>query len=442
MPKKQPQKSFFLVVVILTFLLGGIWFAVKGDTTPPKIILHEEMKFIGPNQELEFSVEDKKSGMEFAKVSIRQDDYKREISMFDFPREGVHRKELKLNIKPGSLGLKDGKATLIISAGDYSLFDNETTLEKEIVIDTHPPRIEMMRSFNHYISVGGSCLALYNVSEDALESGILVRDIFFKGYPLATDGMHVVYFALPWNASTLTPIMLVAKDDAGNAAKISFPCSIRMKTFRKVKMNISDRFLNQKMPEFINRCDNLGDDNLDAFLKVNRRLRQENKRSIDAICNKSLTERLWEGSFLRMKGSPEAQFADKRTYYHNGKMIDEQVHMGVDIAALKQFPVKAANNGMVVFADYIGIYGNTIIMDHGQGLFSMYSHLSGFKVKPGTEVKKGGVIGHTGTTGLAGGDHLHFSMIVHGIFVNPKEWWDPHWIKDNITAKLQPDKFN
>jgi len=57
-------------------------------------------------------------------------------------------------------------------------------------------------------------------------------------------------------------------------------------------------------------------------------------------------------------------------------------------------------------------------------------------------VKKGDIIGNTGTTGLAGGDHLHFSMLVHGTFVNPKEWWDPHWIKDNITAKLQPAQSN
>jgi len=207
-------------------------------------------------------------------------------------------------------------------------------------------------------------------------------------------------------------------------------------------MDISDSFLNQKMPEFSARYDNLRGSNLDIYLKVNNWLRKESDRKIKAVCSKSHPQRLWDGPFLRMEGSPEAQYADNRTYYYQGREIDKQVHLGVDIAALEQFPVKAANNGIIVFADYLGIYGNTIIIDHGQGIFSSYSHLSSLKVKPGVEVKKGDVIGNTGTTGLAGGDHLHFSMLVHGVFVNPKEWWDSHWIKDNITTKLQPAQSN
>jgi murein DD-endopeptidase MepM/ murein hydrolase activator NlpD len=77
-----------------------------------------------------------------------------------------------------------------------------------------------------------------------------------------------------------------------------------------------------------------------------------------------------------------------------------------------------------------------VVIDHGQGLSSVYGHLSKIEVSPGQEVKKGETIGVTGDTGLAGGNHLHFSVMVQGIFVNPVEWWDQHWIKDNVTKKL------
>jgi murein DD-endopeptidase MepM/ murein hydrolase activator NlpD len=87
---------------------------------------------------------------------------------------------------------------------------------------------------------------------------------------------------------------------------------------------------------------------------------------------------------------------------------------------------------------FFGIYGNVVVIDHGCGLQSFYAHLSSFDVKEGEEVKHGQVIAHSGQTGLAGGDHLHFTMLLDGIPVNPVEWWDPHWIHDRIEAKLQP----
>jgi murein DD-endopeptidase MepM/ murein hydrolase activator NlpD len=94
----------------------------------------------------------------------------------------------------------------------------------------------------------------------------------------------------------------------------------------------------------------------------------------------------------------------------------------------------------VVFGGNLGIYGETVMIDHGLGLFSMYSHLSHIAVKPGDRVSKGDNIGRTGSTGLAGGDHLHFSMLVNGTFVNPVEWWDEKWIENNVMSKIEQVK--
>ncbi len=100
--------------------------------------------------------------------------------------------------------------------------------------------------------------------------------------------------------------------------------------------------------------------------------------------------------------------------------------------------MEAANRGIVKFTGAMGIYGNAIIIDHGQGIFSVYGHLSVITAKTGQRVNKGDQLGNTGTTGLAVGDHLHFAIVAGGRFVNPIEWWDQHWIEDNITKKLLP----
>jgi murein DD-endopeptidase MepM/ murein hydrolase activator NlpD len=132
----------------------------------------------------------------------------------------------------------------------------------------------------------------------------------------------------------------------------------------------------------------------------------------------------------------ESQFADVRTYIYKGKKIDQQVHLGFDLSKVKNTPIPASNDGKVVLAEMLGIYGNCVVIDHGYTLQSIYGHLSSIQVKPGDMVKKGQTIGLSGSTGLAGGDHLHFSMQVDGVQVNPVEWWDAHWIHDRILSKL------
>lgn len=131
-----------------------------------------------------------------------------------------------------------------------------------------------------------------------------------------------------------------------------------------------------------------------------------------------------------------AMFGDRRTYRYQGKEIGKSVHMGVDLASTKNALIEASNSGIVVFSGYLGIYGNSVIIDHGLGLFSFYAHLGVIHVKKGQKVKKGHPIGRSDTTGLAGGDHLHFGIFVGNSFVNPQEWWDSHWIRDNVDSKL------
>ena len=142
-----------------------------------------------------------------------------------------------------------------------------------------------------------------------------------------------------------------------------------------------------------------------------------------------------------MPGSTRAGFADHRTYYYKGNIIDHQVHLGMDIASTSRADVRAANKGKIVYTDYLGIYGNMVMIDHGQGVFSLYSHLSQINVSLGDTVDQKTVIGLTGTTGMAGGDHLHFSILINGVFVTPKEWWDQHWVEVTIDGPITTSKF-
>ena len=99
--------------------------------------------------------------------------------------------------------------------------------------------------------------------------------------------------------------------------------------------------------------------------------------------------------------------------------------------------VVAANAGRILNASWLGIYGNCVVIDHGMGVQSLYGHLSSFDVNVGDTVTRGQQIGRSGMTGLAGGDHLHFTMLVGGRMVNPVEWWDAHWIADRVDRKLR-----
>jgi murein DD-endopeptidase MepM/ murein hydrolase activator NlpD len=267
-----------------------------------------------------------------------------------------------------------------------------------------------------------------------------VDKVFFAGYPASAAGkpVTIVYFAVPLEAKKGIAIKLFAKDTAGNESLVSVPYLLLAKKFRRDAMNLSDGFLQQKMPEFqAANPDMRGKTLLETFLYVNGVLREDNRKTIVSLCSKSAPRQLWQDTFVRMKNaSPMALFGDHRTYLYGGKALGESVHMGVDLASTAQAPVEAVNSGVVVFAAGLGIYGNAVIIDHGIGLFSLYGHLSEISVKAGQSVKRNDPIGRSGTTGLAGGDHLHLSLLVGGEFVNPQEWWDPHWIQDNVTKKM------
>jgi murein DD-endopeptidase MepM/ murein hydrolase activator NlpD len=189
-------------------------------------------------------------------------------------------------------------------------------------------------------------------------------------------------------------------------------------------------------PEFkVDEPENL----LNSYLSINRDLRRKNNERIAAMASATSPEILWQGAFRQLSNSAvEAGFADQRTYIYDGKEVDNQVHLGFDLASTTQAPVSAANSGRVIFAGWLGIFGNCVVVDHGMGLQSLYAHLSSIGVSIGDDVEKNAQLGLSGQTGLAGGDHLHFTMLLGGNAVTPIDWWSQQWIDDRVLRKLQP----
>ncbi len=453
MKKSRIKKSKFIVTFlpIIIILIVFIWLLMTiFEGEKPQAHLKPLPEYLSKSTAFTITVSDLKMGLKNLNMSIKQDDGPG-IPIFkkNFPYEGlfnkggIHKFEEEFTLDPKKLILVQGQANLIIEIHDFSKRrggdGNLTILEHKMIVDTIPPSISAM-SRSHNVNMGGSGMIVYRISTDTSKSGVLVNDLFFSGVPFMNDpqsGIYICYFAFPYNFKKDTALYLWAKDGAENETKRSFLYHIREKRFRKDKIAISDRLLDNILSSFPPDLFDPGDSNIEKYLFINRRLRKENSAVLKDLCQSPSEERLWDGPWLRMKNAATmATFGDQRIYYYKGKLIDRAVHLGVDLASLATSPVQAANTGRVIFAQDLGIYGLTVVIDHGQGLYTLYGHLSSIDVTFGQPVTKGDTIGITGTTGLATGDHLHFGFLVHGVPVNPIEWWDSHWIKDNIYRKL------
>jgi murein DD-endopeptidase MepM/ murein hydrolase activator NlpD len=324
---------------------------------------------------------------------------------------------------------------------NLGFFSRTTTEKRTFRYDTVPPRVEVL-SRQHYIRQGGCETILYRVASDAVASGVQVGERSFRGWPAPGGGEEnrIALFALDYEQSIDTPMFLWAEDAAGNRSQVNFWKKTFPSSFRKRDIQVTDSFMQAVVPEILAHSEEVSEQDslLNSYLEINRRLRDINHRQIEEMSLQSADRLLWEGPFLQLTNSQvEALFADRRSYFYQGRKVDEQTHLGFDLASLARSPVECSNDGVVLYADYLGIYGNCVIVDHGLGLQSLYGHLSSIDVGEGESVRRGQKLGHTGQTGLAGGDHLHFGMVLQGVHVNPIEWWDPRWVELRLKARLR-----
>lgn len=334
--------------------------------------------------------------------------------------------------------LRDGKAKLIIEAESNDLRGRTDSVEADVQIITQPPRVTADGA-QHYINQGGSELVVFTPSGYVTDSGVRVGKYEFRSFPLLSQpGARFSLFAYPWDLPPNVVPVVYARNPAGAEATARFWYKLFPKKFRSRDLPIDDAFLEK----VVNQIDPGGSgDLLGRFLRINGEMRRKNNQTLADLRLKTADHFLWSGAFLPLTNAAvESAFADKRSYIYKGKKVDEQVHLGFDLAVTQHVSVPAANDGRVVWAANLGIYGNCVVIDHGYGLQSIYGHMQRIDVKVGDMVRRGGKIGVAGSTGLAEGVHVHFAMQIDGVQINPREWWDEHWIRDRIMSKLDPGR--
>jgi murein DD-endopeptidase MepM/ murein hydrolase activator NlpD len=375
-------------------------------------------------------------------VRVTQQGTARTVLAEDLAAAGVRSLRKPLTLDAGALKLQEGPAEIEVEARDTlwrPRAPRGPALRHRFTVDLTPPRLEL-RTATGYLKHAGAGLVVYR-TEGAARSGVRVGDAFFPGVAgLASDAsVHVGLFAIPYDGPAVPPT-LVATDEAGNERVLTVPVTFLPRRFPKGTIRLTEDFLRRKVPELAPETPGTAtaDDLLQAFLRVNGEGRKNAEARIREVGRGGTAPRpLWAGAFRQQPNTKVfANFPEERTYELGGRTVDRQWHLGIDLASSRQSPVEAANAGRVVFTGPNGIYGNMVVLDHGLGLMSLYAHLSEIGVTVGQTVERGAPLGRSGETGMAGGDHVHFALLVHGVYTDPIEWWDPHWLRDRIAKPL------
>jgi murein DD-endopeptidase MepM/ murein hydrolase activator NlpD len=435
---------------------GGAYL-YAGTQPGPAITVRTPEKYVGQATPLEFSV-DTPDGR-FSRIeAVLEQGGERAIVFSTDPSKGragrvEHDAANRLSVtrhigKQALPALKAGPATLTITASRpvmYGIRTIESSVRRDLEVRLDPPRVAVL-SLHHFINQGGPEFVVFRATPADVAAGVRVGVVEYPAFAGTSVGVQdpavrVAFFALSYDQDRAVPISVFAHDVAGNQVTADIDRRVFPKPVARSRIEIDDGFLQRVVPAIAQNTPAAGidtNDLLKGFLTINGDLRRQNNQAIAELAKKTRPELMWRDAFTPLRNTAiESRFADHRTYFYKGAAIDQQVHLGFDLASVQRAPVTASNRGRVMLAGYLGIYGNCVIIDHGLGVQSLYGHLSTIDVKEDDAVERDQVIGRTGATGLAGGDHLHFTLLINGVAVNPVEFWDPHWMEDRVFRKIR-----
>jgi murein DD-endopeptidase MepM/ murein hydrolase activator NlpD len=447
-------KFLVFLLVVAAVVVSGAW-VWAGRQLGPTIEIRQPGKFIGRNGTVELMMQSPGGVFSGVDVTVEQNGKTLPVYTLDAQKPDASKAdsaEKMYVMRPiGKQALPDlqaGPARIVVRASRpvlYGLRRAESTETRDVQVRLDPPRASVVSSF-HYINLGGSEFVIYRVSPEDVESGVRVGNIDYPGYPAKGAGitsdpaLRVAFFALLFDQDPRSAVSVFARDPAGNEVVVAFDHQVFPKPYGKSTIPLDDGFLQRVVPAIASNSPDEKiptDDVLAGFLKINGDLRRKNNQYLMELSKKSASEMYFKDAFQQLGNSQvEAKFADTRTYTYKGKDVDKQVHLGFDLAKTANVAIVASQRGRVVHASDLGIYGNCVVIDHGLGVLSLYGHLSSIAVKVGDMVEKGQELGRSGMTGLAGGDHLHFTMLVGGQQVTPVDWWSTQWVQDRVLRKI------
>ena len=416
-------------------------------------------------KKLEIVVNDAGSGLDEVIVRGEQDGESWDLFKRQYPTK-VNDDVISVQLPTKSSGLKEGELKVTVIAFDRTFWANRRHVPLVFPVSFHAPKLEVI-STQHNAVIGGASLVFFKANGDIGLSSVRSGSEFVPGFQAkdldkdfeAVGDLYFALFPVPlgFNRSE-QKIYLDAVDKVGNHSQLNFPYTIREESMKRKTITINQDYYEQKIVPLFEKYLQLDakwraapqeqflpattlDEKIRRFRDVNEKYRELIERSLKPLFAHPKQMRYWNGKFLRMPGSATVgNFGEMRDYVFDGQAAGSSMHTGVDLSSVPHASARAGNDGTVIFADDLGIYGNAVILDHGFGLTTLYGHLSKIKVSEGDSIHKGDEIGTTGDTGMAEGDHLHFEVRLHGIPVRPIEWWDDHWIFDHIEGAIQETK--
>lgn len=451
--KKKSGVGRILLGLLLLIGLGGLvtlGVAAFRAGDPPKVSLEADKQAIGKRTAFIIRASEPKRGLTAIAVELVQGERVTPLAGQAFVPQSAFgtgaftaTREVEVVVGKDSIeGLTEGEATVRVTvSGAGALFKDKpvATAQLSLPVRLRPPTLQV-RSTHIYPAQGGCEAVVYAVGPTATRHGVRAGKWFFPGYPLpgGEPGEQFALFSVPYDMGSAEDVRLLASDEVDNVLELPFIDRFTARPFATDTIRVSTDVMNRVVPKIMAQEPTFVDtgDLVKNYVSINSDMRKANNHVLEGLDAQSKPQFLWNRSFVQMSAKAVSQFADRRTYYHNDAKIDQQDHLGFDLASTRRAPIPAANSGVVLLADYLGIYGNAVVIDHGYGLMSLYGHLSEISVKKGDTVERAQTIGRTGATGLALGDHLHFTMMLHGLPVTPLEWWDGHWIQDRLAVKL------
>jgi len=437
-------RFWFTIIVVPSLLVVGAlgYFAWRQSVPGIRASLDPVPRWIGVKTPMAVDLRAAKGGVRSVEIRLRQGSAKVVIAQQAFTGTPTNQQRVELQVTGSTLGLREGTATLEVLARDGFWrpirVDDRPILTTQVTLDFTPPALEVVAATRYWAQGGGGLVVLR--SKGASRVAVSVGGLAFRAFPAGPpeSSLFVDLVALPWNYEAGTPVMAVAQDEAGNTTSRTVAVEIKARHFKTDTIEVTDEFLQRKLPELLPGGAAAAGDPLAAFLTVNRDQRKQAEEFKRALAAKTQPRPLWDGAFVQPRNTKVfSNFAETRTYRYHGQVVDTQMHFGYDLAAVQHGPVPAANSGVVVFAGPLSIYGNAVVVDHGLGLQTLYGHLSSIAVKEGEQVAKEQELGRTGSTGLALGDHLHYEVLINGVSVTPLEWWDANWIRDHVGRPLR-----
>ena len=344
------MRILVILLLLAAILLGGAYvYAGRGGA--PGIAFDKPDRFIGQSGTLDVAIT---AGGPLSRLDAVLEQGGQSVPLFSMAQPGnatlkqetPERVRLTRGIGKADVPqLKQGEARIVVTAarrGFMGLRTMEASASKSVQVRLEPPRVGVV-SIHHFVNLGGAEAVVYRATPNDVSSGVRVGDIVYPGFSLSGAGvqadpaLRMAFFALLYDQDLNTPMSVFARDEAGNMATAGIDTKLFSKPFRRSRIEISDTFLQRVVPAILqNTPDFKVDDPNDlvqAFLKINGELRRKNAEQIAAYAQKTDPEILWRGAFQQLGNSQvESLFADHRTYMYQGKEIDQQVHLGFDLA--------------------------------------------------------------------------------------------------------------